>query len=54
MRNWGNSLPDKIVQFLSVDEVLAIHESLVDRFGGVPGWLGAGGYKIPPYDAELE
>lgn len=37
MRNWGNSLPDRIVQFLSVDEVLAVHESLVDRFGGIGG-----------------
>jgi death on curing protein len=37
MRNWGNSLPDKIVQFLSVDEVLAIHEALVNRFGGIGG-----------------
>ena len=37
MRNWGNSLPAKLVQFLSVDEVLAIHEALVDRFGGVAG-----------------
>jgi death-on-curing protein len=26
-----------MVQFLSLDEVLAIHESLVDRFGGIGG-----------------
>jgi len=30
-------LPDSTVQFLSVDEVLAIHERLIDRFGGQHG-----------------
>jgi death on curing protein len=37
MRNWGSSLPAKMVQFLSLDEVLAIQEALVDRFGGIGG-----------------
>jgi death-on-curing protein len=30
-------LPDSVVQFLSLDEVLAIQERLIDRFGGVHG-----------------
>jgi death-on-curing protein len=30
-------LPDSTVQFLSLDEVLAIHERLIDRFGGDDG-----------------
>lgn len=30
-------LPNNDVQFLSVDEVLAIHERLIDRFGGIAG-----------------
>jgi death-on-curing protein len=30
-------LPDDRAVFLSVDEVLAIHERLVDAFGGTPG-----------------
>jgi death-on-curing protein len=30
-------LPGSVVQFLSLDEVLAIHERLIDRFGGDQG-----------------
>ena len=30
-------MPAEQVQFLSVDEALAIHERLVERFGGTPG-----------------
>ena len=30
-------MPSDAVRFLSVDEVLAIHERLVERFGGPPG-----------------
>ncbi len=30
-------MPAEPVQFLSVDEVLAIHERLIDRFGGPAG-----------------
>jgi death-on-curing protein len=30
-------LPSDGVQFLSVDEAIAIHERLIERFGGTPG-----------------
>ena len=30
-------MPNDIVQFLSLDEVIAIHERLIERFGGLPG-----------------
>jgi len=30
-------LPNDIVQFLSLDEVIAIHERLIGRFGGLAG-----------------
>jgi prophage maintenance system killer protein len=30
-------LPSDYVQFLSLDEALAIHERLIERFGGTPG-----------------
>lgn len=33
----AGSLPGEVVQFLSVDEALAIHQALLDRFGGPPG-----------------
>jgi len=29
-------LPDNVVQFLSLDEAIAIHERLIDKFGGTP------------------
>ena len=35
--NWGSCLPSSFVQFLSVDEVLEIHDRLIDRFGGASG-----------------
>lgn len=37
MRNWANALQNEGIQFLSVDEALAIHERLIERFGGTPG-----------------
>lgn len=30
-------MPGDAVQFLSLDEVLVIHERLIERFGGAPG-----------------
>ena len=35
-------MPSDGVQFLSVDETLAIHERLIERFGGAPGIRDAG------------
>jgi death-on-curing protein len=32
-----NSLPANAVKFLSLDELLVIHERLIERFGGAPG-----------------
>ncbi len=37
MRSWGSALPSDVVQFLSLDEAIVIHERLIDRFGGAPG-----------------
>jgi death-on-curing protein len=37
MTSWVNCLPNSVVQFLSVDEVLEIHTALIDRFGGADG-----------------
>ncbi len=42
MKSWesslpGNSIAIESVKFLSLDEVLAIHERLIDRFGGARG-----------------
>ncbi len=30
-------MPGDVVQFLSLDEVLAIHERMIEAFGGAPG-----------------
>ncbi len=30
-------MPDRAIQFLTVDEVLAIHERVIEEFGGAPG-----------------
>ena len=30
-------MPSEAVQFLSVDEAIAIHERLIEKFGGTPG-----------------
>ena len=35
--SWENCLPNNVVQFLSVDEVLEIHSALIGRFGGAAG-----------------
>ncbi len=35
-------MPSDVVQFLSLDEVLAIHERLIERFGGPAGVLDKG------------
>lgn len=37
MSNWGNSLPAKIVHYLTLDEAIAIHQGLIERFGGLEG-----------------
>lgn len=42
MKNWESSLPSDstkplAVQFLSLDEVLAIHDRLIEKFGGATG-----------------
>lgn len=37
MRNWGAVLPNDTVLFLSLDEATAIHERLIEKFGGTPG-----------------
>jgi death-on-curing protein len=37
MRSWGDSLPSESVQFLSLDEALAIHQRVLDVFGGAGG-----------------
>jgi len=37
MRNWVDALPNEQVQFLSVDETIAIHERLIEKFGGARG-----------------
>jgi len=37
-KSWADALPsDKTVEFLSLDEVIAIHARLLERFGGPPG-----------------
>jgi len=36
-RSWVGDLPSERVQYLSVDEVIAIHERLIDAFGGAAG-----------------
>mgnify|MGYP000379166217 FL=1 len=36
-KSWATDLPDSAVQFLSLDEVLAIQERLIERFGGDHG-----------------
>lgn len=30
-------MPNEVTQFLSLDEALAIHERLIEKFGGTPG-----------------
>ena len=35
--SWVSCLPDKVVKFLSVDEVLEIQTALIDRFSGAEG-----------------
>ena len=37
MSNWGNSLPAKVVHYLTRDEAVAIHQGLIERFGGLDG-----------------
>ncbi len=36
-KSWVADLPSELAQFLSVDEVLAIHQRGIDEFGGEPG-----------------
>ena len=43
MRSWANALPSNVpVQFLSFDEAIAIHERLIERFGGSGGMRDPG------------
>ncbi|MBN2033472.1 MAG: type II toxin-antitoxin system death-on-curing family toxin [Deltaproteobacteria bacterium] len=37
MSNWGNSLPAKVVHYLTRDEAVVIHHGLIERFGGLEG-----------------
>ena len=37
MKSWDASLPADEMLFFTSDEVVAIHERLVDAFGGTPG-----------------
>ena len=37
MSNWGNFLPAKVVHYLTRDEAIAIHQGLIERFGGLEG-----------------
>ena len=37
MRNWDSFLPSDSSQFLTLDEVLTIHERAIERFGGSQG-----------------
>jgi death on curing protein len=46
MQNSGTSSPVDPVRYLSVDEVAAIHERLLDRFGGSPGLRDPGLLEI--------
>ena len=36
-RSWGVVLPSDVVKFLSLDEAIAIHERLIEKFGGTTG-----------------
>jgi len=36
-KRWDGCLPSEQIQYLTVDEVLEIHQRLVDYFGGPPG-----------------
>ena len=42
MPSSGASLPSDSIRYLSVDEAVAIHERLLERFGGVPGMRDPG------------
>jgi len=43
MKSWANALPSNpTVEFLSLDEVIAIHERLIERFGGMGGIRDSG------------
>jgi death-on-curing protein len=37
MSNWGNFLPARVVHYLTRDEAIAIHQGLIERFGGLEG-----------------
>ena len=47
MRNSGTSSPVEPVRYLSADEVVAMHERLLDRFGGTPGLSDPGLLESP-------
>ena len=35
-------MPNDVIQFLSLDEAIAIHERLINKFGGTPGLRDTG------------
>ena len=35
-------MPNDVIQFLSLDEAIAIHERLIEKFGGMPGMRDTG------------
>ena len=37
MKSWAGALQSNGIEFLSVEEAIAIHERLIERFGGSPG-----------------
>ena len=37
MQSWADALQNETIHFLSVEEAIAIHERLIERFGGSPG-----------------
>jgi len=36
-RRWGIVLPNDAIKYLSLDEAIAIHERLIEKFGGTSG-----------------
>jgi death-on-curing protein len=42
MKNWENCLPSNSIQFLTHDELLEIHQKLIERFGGQSGIRDSG------------
>src|SRR5262245_34787493 len=52
----ANGIPEALtarVRFLSVEQVIAMHDTLVDRYGGHPGG-GARGARFEGVDAAVQ